>query len=242
MLTDRFLLGRGRERLSDGDLRELEAAVTQMRDVPARHVLVRRGEPVRQATLLVEGYACRYMDDRDGRRQLLALHVPGDFIDLHGFPMQVLDHDIATLGPARLAFVDHAGLEAITAARPQLMRMLWFSTLLDAAMHREWIFRLGRLGSEGRVAHFFAELEARLAMVGLAPDGAFALPMTQADLGEACGITGVHANRVLRRLREDGLLAFAAGRAEVLDRTGLRRLGEFDPAYLYGGAPWSRAD
>ena len=119
--------------------------------------------------------------------------------------------------------------------------MLWYSTLLDAAMHREWIFRLGRLGAEGRVAHFFAELEARMAMVGLAPDGRFALPMTQADLGEACGITGVHANRVLRRLREDGLLAFAGRQVEVLDRAELRRLGEFQSDYLYDGAAWQRA-
>ena len=65
--------------------------------------------------------------------------------------------------------------------------MLWFSTLLDAAMHREWIFRLGRLDSTGRLAHFFCELHERLAMVGLVKDGSFALPMIQADLRRRAG-------------------------------------------------------
>jgi len=232
MTTERFLLGRGRDRIADGDLRALEDAVEQVRDLPARHLLMRRGEPVREASFLVDGYVCRYLDDRQGHRQILAVHVPGDFIDLHGYPTGALDHDIATLGPARIATIGHARLDAIMTQRAPLARSLWFSTLLDAAMHREWIFRLGRLGAEGRVAHFFAEIEARLMLAEVALDGVFPLPMTQADLGEACGITGVHANRVLRRLREEGLLAFSGGLATVLDRSGLQRRGEFHPAYL----------
>ena len=162
---------------------------------------MRRGELVNQSCLLVEGYMCRYLDDRNGHRQLVSMHVPGDFVDLHGFPMKRLDHDIATLGPCTAAYFDHRTLAALQERHPRLTRRLWFSTLLDAAIHREWIFRLGRLGAEGRVAHFFCEINARLEMVDLAADGCFALPATQADLAEACGITGVHANRVLRLMR-----------------------------------------
>jgi CRP-like cAMP-binding protein len=194
---------------------------------------------INRSTMLVRGYACRYMDDRDGRRQLVAVHVPGDFIDLHGFTMKVLDHDIATLGPATVATVGHGWLAEVVERRPHLTRMLWFSTLLDAAMHREWIFSLGRLDANGRVAHLFCEIEARLAMVGLADDGCFELPLTQADVGEACGITGVHANRTLRWLREQGLMQFAGGQVRVTDLAGLRRVGEFDPAYLYSGGDWA---
>ena len=239
MTTERFLLGRGREMVPAEDLAALEAAVTGVHDVPPRAILSRRGEPVLSSTLLVDGFVCRYMDDREGRRQLVALHVPGDFIDLHGFTMRVLDHDIVTLSTARVATVSHEALTEITATRARLTRLLWFSTLLDAAMHREWIFRLGRLSAEGRVAHLFCEVEARLAMVGLSEEGRFMLPLIQADLGEACGMTGVHANRTLRRLREDGLLTFAGGRVEILDRKRLTRLAEFDPIYLYGGNGWT---
>lgn len=234
MLTEKFLLGRGREELSAQEVQILEDGVSEVKSLPARYRLVRAGQPVGTSTLLLEGFICRYMDDRDGLRQLVAVHVPGDFVDLHAFPMKRLDHDVATLGPAKVAMFDHATLKTITEQHPHLTQRLWFSTLLDAAMHREWIFRMGRLGAEGRVAHLFCEIYARLEMVGLAKDGCYALPMTQPDLAEACGITGVHVNRVLRLLRERRLVTFRANTVEIIDLAGLASVGEFHPDYLYG--------
>lgn len=232
--TARFLLGRRRDRLSQDDLDHLDAACEQSVDVPARKVVVRAGERVTQSTLLLEGFMCRYMDDRAGHRQLVSLHVAGDFVDLHGFPMERLDHDVATISACRVATWTHEALEGLIRERPTLRRMLWFSTLLDAAMHREWIFRLGRLDAEGRIAHLMCEMEVRLEMVGLATDGRFPLPLKQSDLAEASGLTGVHVNRVLRSLRERELLLFRGGEVTILDRRRLRALGEFNPAYLYG--------
>jgi CRP-like cAMP-binding protein len=234
MISGKFLMGRGRHELSDEEKQVLEDAISSVQHVSARRQLVRAGERVETSTLLLEGFVCRYMDDREGQRQLLAVHVPGDFIDLHAFPMKRLDHDIATLGPVKIACYDHATLQTITEQYPHLTRMLWFSTLLDAAMHREWIFRLGRLSAEGRIAHLFCEIDARLEMVGLANDGRFMLPMTQPDLAEASGLTGVHVNRVLRALRERDLLTFKAGEVRILDRKALEALAEFEPHYLYG--------
>jgi CRP-like cAMP-binding protein len=234
MLTEKFLLGRGREDLSAQEKQILEDSVAEVRSLPPRHRLVRAGQPVQTSTLLLEGFICRYMDDRDGLRQLVAVHIPGDFVDLHAFPMKRLDHDVATLGPVKVATFDHATLKTITERHPHLTQRLWFSTLLDAAMHREWIFRMGRLGAEGRVAHLFCEIYARLSMVGLAKDGCYTLPMTQPDLAEACGITGVHVNRVLRLLRERKLVTFRANTVEIMDPAGLASVGEFHPDYLYG--------
>ena len=234
MLTRRFLLGRAREALTDEERQVIEDSITTIRTVGPRQQLTRRGEMVNMSCLLLEGFACRYLDDRDGYRQLVSIHVPGDFIDLHGFPLKHLDHDIATLGPCKMAFYDHSVLADILETHPRLARWLWFSTLLDAAIHREWIFRMGRLGADGRVAHFFCELNARLEMVELAENGRFMLPATQADVAEACGITGVHVNRVLRLMRERGLLLFRSGEVEITDLPGLTALAEFDPLYLYG--------
>lgn len=236
MITARFLLGRARAAMTAEDERVLEQAVGEVSDLPARYTLTRTGDEVRASTYLLDGFMCRYMDDREGFRQLVAIHVPGDFVDLHGYTLKRLDHDVATLGPARIATVPHEAIAHINEAHPNLTRLLWLATLLDAAMHRQWIFRLGRLDAAGRVAHLFCELEARLAMVGLVEDGRFPLPLTQPDLAEACGMTGVHANRTLRALRERELLTFRDGAATVLDLAGLRRVAEFDPAYLYGDA------
>ncbi|WP_375394569.1 Crp/Fnr family transcriptional regulator [uncultured Sphingomonas sp.] len=236
MRTERFLMGRGRSDLTAEERAMLEDAVGGVQTLPARYLMVRAGKPVSHSTLLLDGYICRYMDDREGHRQLVAVHVPGDFVDLHAFPMRWLDHDVATLGPVTIATFEHTTLEKIIEQAPHLTRMLWFSTLLDAAMHREWIFRLGRLDSTGRLAHFFCEIHERLAMVGLAKDGIFTLPMIQADLAEACGMTPVHVNRTLRVLREARLLHFRNGVATIPDAKGLASVAEFDPGYLYGSA------
>ncbi|HEX8485910.1 Crp/Fnr family transcriptional regulator [Sphingomonas sp.] len=233
MLNALFLKGRGRSALDEDDRRILEDGIANVRAIPSRQLLVRQGQRVHVSTLLLEGFICRYMDDKNGHRQIVAVHVPGDFVDLHGFPMKRLDHDVATIGPARIAEYPHEVLETIVEQRPRLTGMLWFSTLLDAAMHREWIFRLGRLDADGRVAHFFCELNCRLEMVDLAKDGRFQLPLTQADVAEACGITGVHVNRVLRSLREQDLVIYRHGHVEIRDHKRLAALAEFDPGYLY---------
>ncbi|MET4896681.1 Crp/Fnr family transcriptional regulator [Sphingomonadaceae bacterium jetA1] len=232
-----FLKGRGREAMTPEDIATLEDSIDVVRDIPARTIVNRREERVRSSSLLLEGVMCRYMDDRQGNRQIVAFHVPGDFVDLHGFAMRHLDHDVATLTPVRVALVRHGRLETIVAHRPHLTRMLWFSTLLDAAMHREWIFRLGRLDADGRVAHLFCELHARLGMVDRVEQGVFRFPVTQIDLAEAVGITPVHLNRVLRGLRERGLMTFRSGEVRILDHPALVGLADFDPAYLYGGGP-----
>lgn len=236
-LTELFLKGRGRDTMTTEDVTMLEDSIEEVRAIPARTIVIRRDERVRYSSLLLEGVMCRYMDDRQGNRQIVAFHVPGDFVDLHGFAMRHLDHDVATLTPVRVALAGHDRLERIVADYPRLTRLLWFSTLLDAAMHREWVFRLGRLEADGRVAHLFCELHARLAMVDLVRDGVFRFPVTQIDLAEAAGITPVHLNRVLRSLRERGLMTFRSGEAHILDLDMLAALADFDPGYLYGGGP-----
>ena len=237
MVSERFLMGRGREALSFDEQIALEDGIATITEIASRKIIVRREEPVDSSMLLLEGIACRYKNDREGRRQLVATHVPGDFIDLHGFVLGHLDHDIATIGSVKVAVFRHQALKSMTERLPYLTQFLWLSTLLDAAMHREWIFRLGRLGADGRVAHLLCELYVRFAMVGLVEDGTFALPMTQPDLAEATGLTGVHVNRVLRTLRERDLAIVDKRKVRVLDWHGLASLGEFVSTYLYGSTP-----
>jgi CRP-like cAMP-binding protein len=235
VLFENFLRGRRQRQLSEAEMRTLEASVERVETIPARTTTNSRGDLLHRSTLLVSGFMCRYMDARDGYRQLVCYQVPGDFLDLHGYPLQRLDHDIATITEVTVAHVPHERITEITEKMPHLGRMLWFSTLLDAALHREWIFRLGRLDAQGRIAHFLCETHARMDAIGMVTDGAFELPLTQQDLGEACGLTAVHVNRTLRRLREAGLAEVGDRRAVIHDLVALAALGEFDPDYLYLG-------
>lgn len=233
MYTDRFLQGRHREELTASECELLESSVGGLQRFDARTTIVHRLTRVDQCMLLVDGFICRYMDGLDGDRQLVALHVPGDFVDLHGFPMGQLDHDVATVTECTVATFPREVIAKLVAENFNLGRLLWFSTLLDAAMHREWIFRLGRLGADGRVAHLFSELGRRLEMVGLSDGETYALPLQQTDIASACGITAVHTSRVLRDLRERGIVTFAQGQIIVHDCPALHTLAEFDEGYLY---------
>ncbi len=211
----------------------LERAISEVRTVSPRSVIVRKGEALDHSTLLVSGFLSRYADDRRGNRQLVSLHVPGDLVDLHAYPMKRLDHDVAALSVAEVALMPHAAIKAITEADADLARKLWFATLLDAAMHREWIFRLGRLDAVGRLSHFFAETGARLEAIGAGTRHNFPLPLTHADLGDACSITSVHVSRVLKALRDSNVCTFKDGSVSVIDYEALVKRGQFDPAYLY---------
>lgn len=233
MFTERFLRNRRGVDLTQQERARIEAAVTEVKTYAPRRTIARAGEQLGESTLLVEGIVSRYLDDRHGLRQLVAIHLPGDFLDLHGFPLKLLDHDVASLTAATVAVVPHVELENIVAEMPDLARKLWFATLLDAAIHRAWLFRLGRLDAAGRVAHFLCETNARLYSAGLSDGRRFALALTQADMAEICGLTTVHVNRVMRQLREDGLCVVRASLVEILDLDRLTKRGQFDPAYLY---------
>jgi len=227
--------------LSPRERERLEGGIVEVRALEARQIIVRAGTPLRHSMLLIEGIMSRYIDDRNGLRQLVAIHVPGDFVDLHAYPLQALDHDVATMTSAKVAVVPHSELDAMIAESPVLGRKLWFATLIDAAIHRAWLFRLGRLDAVGRVAHFLCETNMRLVAAGLSDGRRFALPLTQTDLSEICGLTNVHVNRVLRQLREERLCVFRSSLVEIADPAKLAARGQFDPSYLYIEAQASAA-
>ncbi|MGF7147350.1 CRP-like cAMP-binding protein [Sphingomonas zeicaulis] len=237
MFTERFLRDKKGVALTAAERRVLEDAIIEVKTVSPRTTLASVGEPLSHSTLLVEGIMSRHIDDRNGLRQLVAIHVPGDFVDLHAFPLRVLDHDVGTMTAATVAIVPHRRLDSIMRDMPDLARKLWFSTLLDAAIHRAWLFRLGRLDAVGRVAHFLCETNVRLMAAGLSDGRRFALGLTQADLSEICGLTPVHINRVMRQLREDGMCVFRSSLVEVQSPERLAVRGQFDPAYLYFETP-----
>jgi CRP-like cAMP-binding protein len=233
MIEKHLMKLRVRDAISAEEEAALRAAIGDVVQYAADQTFVTAGEDLTNSTLLIEGLICRYKDLSDGQRQITALHVPGDFPDLHSFTLKYLDHNIMALTPCTVVQFPHIKLQTITEEHPHLARMLWFATNLDAAIHREWEVSLGRRSALERTAHLFCELQVRLSIVGLATEREYALPITQADLAECLGLTPVHVNRVLRELREGGLVEFRGGKVVIGDFAELKRVGEFDPAYLY---------
>jgi CRP-like cAMP-binding protein len=224
---------RARDEIDAREEAVIRAAVKEVIEFPADATIVRANTPVDASMILLSGIACRQKDLRDGRRQITELHVPGDFTDLHSFTLKYLDHDVAALSDCALAVVPHERVQAITEEYPHLARVYWFGTNLDGAVHREWELSLGRRSALARMAHLFCELFVRLEIVKLVEGLSYQLPLTQIQLAECLGITGVHANRTLQELRATGAVDFTSGRVIIHDFAALKRTAEFDPAYLY---------
>ncbi len=220
--------------VSDEERRVLEQGASQVRDYAPHEDIVREGECPAESCLVLEGYAGRYKLLAQGTRQIMALHIPGDFCDLHSFVLKRMDHGIAAISPCKIARFPHALIKEITEHHPRLGRALWWVVATDGAVMREWMISMGRRSAREQIAHLLCELFFRLQTVKLVQDDSYELPVTQAELGDAFGLSTVHVNRVLQdELRPAGLITLTRNRLTVNDWEGLAALGEFDPTYLH---------
>jgi CRP-like cAMP-binding protein len=210
----------------------LRAAAALEERYPAGVDVIRQGVTQTLSRLLVEGVVARVKLVADGGRQITEIHIPGDFVDLHSFLLKKLDHDVVALTRVRFVSFPHEALKRITEEEPHLTRLLWLGTLIDAAGHRQWLVGAGRKSAVEQIAGIFCELYARYQIVGLAQGASFPMPMTQRDLADACGLSTVHANRVVQEIRELGLIAWTGKILTILDYDALAALAQFDPAFL----------
>lgn len=222
-------------RLTDEERAAAQAVRVRVREVAADEPILREGDRPSRCFAVLAGLTCMSKVVGTGARQIVALHLPGDMPDLHGTQLGRLDGDIWAVTASTLAFMGHAAVLQLCAQQPRLAAALWRATLVDAAIHREWVVNLGQRLAVQRIAHLFCEVLARMEAMGLASGDACAFPVTQGDLGEATGLSLVHVNRTLQELRQAGLVSFEGGRLTVHDRAALAERGDFDPAYLFLG-------
>jgi CRP-like cAMP-binding protein len=182
--------------------------------------------------LVASGIAARYSLVESGERQITALHILGDFVDLHAFLLTKLDHGVSAMTDVVAVQFPHAALNQITQQHPHLTRMLWLSTILDGAIHRQWLLAMGRMSALAHMAHLFCEQYTRANVVGLVEGKSFSFNLTQTHLADAMGLSPVHVNRTLQELRRRSLIDWEDGIMTVLDWNALQELGQFDDAYL----------
>jgi CRP-like cAMP-binding protein len=221
-----------RDSLTEAERAALNACIDGEMEFPAGADLVREGQRPLHSMLVRQGFTTRYRDNADGTRQIGAIHVPGDFVDLHSLLLKEMDHSVGALSDCHVVKFSHAKLTALTREHPHLARLLWLMTLIDSAMHREWLFAAGRAAPE-QLSHLICELYTRLAVTDLIVDDRFTLPITQAELGEALGLSAVHVNRTLQQLRTESLFTWQGQEIHILDWEALKRRAHFDPRYLH---------
>jgi CRP-like cAMP-binding protein len=224
---------RRRDALSEREADVLREAIAGVETLPPGTLMVAAGDRLSRSTLLIDGLVVRFKQLAQGQRQITEVHVPGDFTDLHGYLLKRLEHEVGALTQVRVAYLPHASLTRITEREPHLGRLLWLSTLMDAAIQRERILSIGRRSAMGRIAHLMCELYVRLELVEQVEGLSFRFPVTQMDLADATGLTSVHVNRMLRELRNEGLMTFRNGIVEIHDLNRLEQAAEFDRSYLF---------
>ncbi len=200
--------------------------------------LIGEGDNPRSVFLILKGWAFRYKHLKDGSRQIMAYLVPGDLCDIQIFLFEKMDHSIGLLSDAEVVKIPSAEILDLMDRFPRIERALLWATLVDGATLREWLLNVGQRFAKQRVAHLLCELQVRLAVVGLVDeDESFKLPVTQVELADTTGMTTVHVNRTLQRLRKDGLISTPKGRLKILNFPKLAEVAGFNQEYLHTDGP-----
>lgn len=222
-----------RARLDEEDRQALLTLPYRVRTFEAHQYIVREGMIATESCLTVDGLAYRQKTTIDGSRQILSVHIPGDFVDLDGSLLRTADHNVQALTRCQVAMVPVQQIIALIDSHPRVGRAMWIDTLIDASIFREWIVNVGQRDAKARLAHLFCEFAKRLEVAGLGSKVGYELPMTQEQLANATGLTPVHINRTLKALEAAGLVARTKRFVHIVDWNRLRDVAGFNELYLH---------
>ena len=219
--------------LTDDDRQAILALPYTMKSLAPGSYAVREGEPPTGCGVLVSGFAYRQKLTGDGGRQILSIHIPGEALDFQNIFLNVADHSVQMLTRGHVALIPRADIQKIVRYSAAIGHAILVNILVDASIFREWILNVGRRDAKSRLAHVLCEMAVRLDAHGLADDMGYHLPMTQAELADALGLTPVHLNRVIRSLEVDGLINRSKRDISFPDWERMRDIADFNDRYLH---------
>jgi CRP-like cAMP-binding protein len=195
--------------------------------------VVREGDRPQCSCLMLSGFSIRHKVAGNGGRQIFSIHMKGDLADLQNSLLGTADHNLQALTHVEAALIPVEAVQEIAFSRPAVGRAMWYDTLVDASIFREWTLNVGRRDARVRMAHMLCEFALRLETAGLGERCSYELPMTQEQLADALGLTSVHTNRTLMALAGDRLISRTQRSVQINDWPALSKVGDFDPAYLH---------
>lgn len=219
--------------LNDADRDQLLALGGKPRGFAANAELVSAGEPMDAVLVMREGWAARYKELEDGRRQILNILLPGDIFDLQVLVAAEADHGVFAITAGSLYAIPPGAVRDLLAGSGALTMAFWWTQVQEEAFLREQIVRNGRQSARERIGHLLLELHRRAQIVNLANGDAMRLPMTQTQIADTLGLTPIHTNRVLRRLVREGYIETNRQWIRFVDADALAAICDFDPAYFH---------
>lgn len=204
------------------------------RTIQRNGYIARERDRTTHSCVLLSGFAIRHKIVANGLRQIVAIHMKGDMVDLQNSFLGIADHSVQVLTDAEIALIPADAIKELAFERPRVGMAMWFDTLVDASVFREWIANVGRRDAHTRVAHLLCEFALRLKVAGLGTATDYELPMTQEQIADCTGLTPVHVNRMLKLLEAENLIARQSSRAVTIgDWNKLAEAGDFDSNYLH---------
>ena len=222
-----------RSPLPEADRQAILALPYTLRSLAPGSYVVRENEPPVACGVLVSGYAYRQKLTGDGGRQILSIHIPGEPLDFQNVFLNIADHSVQMLTRGHLAMIPRAEIQRVAQSSAAIGHAILVNILVDASIFREWILNVGRRDAKSRLAHVLCELAVRLDAHGLTDDMGYHLPMTQAELADALGLTPVHLNRVIRALETDGLINRSKRDISFPNWERMRDMADFNERYLH---------
>jgi CRP-like cAMP-binding protein len=138
---------------------------------------------------MLSGYAIRHKIVVGGSRQIVAVHMKGDIVDLQNSFLSVADHSVQVLTDSEVAFIPREAIKKLCFERPNVGMAMWHDTLVDGSVFREWIANVGRRDAHTRIAHLLCEFSLRLKVAGLGQGNDYEMPMTQEQIADCVGLT-----------------------------------------------------
>lgn len=222
-----------RASLEESDREAFLALPVRVQTVEANVYIIREGDRPDRSCVLVSGYTIRHKVTESGERQIVSVHISGDFLDLEGALLNIADHNVQALTRCEIAFIPRSAIRELIVSHPRIGMAMWVDTLIDSSIFREWVMNVGRRDGRARIAHLLCEFARRLEVAGFPTDDGYHLPMTQEQLADATGLTPVHVNRVLRTLSDEGLIRRTKRMIEIPNWESLRCVAGFNETYLH---------
>ena len=219
--------------LDEADRDALLALPHRVRAVEPHHYIVREREKTTHCCLMLSGFSIRHKIVVGGARQIVAIHMTGDMVDLQNSMLGTADHSVQMLTEGEVAFIPREAIQQIALDYPRVGMAMWKDTLVDGSIFREWIANVGRRDATTRMAHVLCEFALRLQVAGLGEATNYELPMTQEELADVVGLTSVHVNRTLQALEQQNLIKRNKRSVWIESWQKLADAGDFDPTYLH---------
>jgi CRP/FNR family transcriptional regulator, anaerobic regulatory protein len=214
--TDPGLRSEMREMVERGR-RELLAAMSPAATLQRADLLVRLGQEHEYVYYIERGWLARSRTTEDGRRQVIVIFLPGEFCGIKTIFMARQPDDIEALTEAATRRVHYKEACALAAKDVAVAMLLAWQLSVDERHLHNWNLRLGRANADERIAALLLELRERLLRLGVDARERYFLPLTQSQLADHVGLTPVHVNRTLRRLRSSNMVSMHRNEVRFLE-------------------------